>query len=322
MQDLTRFRSARPTFKEFPLSENLAGWMVYALIAGMRFIPMRVSWLLGIILGGLFALVYRTNTIPVNIALCFPQLTPTERRRLRRKYFRRLGQSFINLGLAWTGSAAQLKRHVHLVGAEHISRALAEGKGVILLAPHVTGLELGFKRLSLEWQSICMYRKPRNQLLHRLCRYLRTGHGGMCLERYESLKPLVGLIKEGTLFYYLPDQDPDHSGKDYVFAPFFEHPAATYTAMSRLARMGNAVVVPLFTYQRPYGGGYEVRVMPRLENYPSGHDVVDATTINQAIAEGVESMPDQYFWSYRRFKTQPDGAPSPYKVGLDASTAG
>lgn len=321
MQDLTRFRSVRPTFKDFPLKQNIGSWMAYAMIAGMRFIPMRVSWLLGILLGSVFALVYRTNTIPVNIALCFPRLSAAKRRRLRRQYFRRLGQSFINLGVAWTGSAAQVKRHVRLVGAEHINNALADGKGVILLAPHVTGLELGFKRVSLEWQTICMYRKPRDPLLHQLCRYLRTGHGGMCLERYESLRPLVGLIKQGTLFYYLPDQDPDHSGKDYVFAPFFAHPAATFTAMSRLARMGNAVVVPLFTYQRPYGGGYEIRVMPPLEDFPSGDDVFDATAMNRAIADGIESMPDQYFWSYRRFKTQPNGAESPYKLHPDASIA-
>jgi len=321
MQDLTRFRSERPTLKEFPLDKNVGAWALYAIICAMRIIPMRLSWLLGILLGSLFALVYRTNTIPVNLALCFPNLSAAERRRLRRRYFRRLGQAFLNLGLAWKGSAAQVKRHVTLVGTEHLTGALEQGKGVILLAPHVTGLELGFKRLSLEWRTICMYRKPSDPMKHQLCRYLRTSHGGMCLERYESLKPLVGLIKQGTLFYYLPDQDPDHCGKDYVFAPFFEHPAATFTAMSRLARMSNAVVVPLFVYQRPYGGGYEVRLMPPLEQYPSGDDLADATALNQAIVDGIESMPDQYFWSYRRFKTQPEGAGSPYQAGEGAPVA-
>ena len=312
MLDIKRFQSKQPGFKEFPLHKHFGGWLLYAMIFSMRFIPMRITWLLGILLGSLFALVYRTNTIPVNLALSFPQLSPSKRRRLRRQYFRRLGQSFINLGLAWTGSTSQVKRNVRIVGAEHVNQALAEGKGIILLAPHVTGLELGFKRVSIEWPSICMYRKPRDPLQHQLSRYFRTSHGGMCLERYESLKPLVGLIKQGTLFYYLPDQDPDHPGKDYVFAPFFAHPAATFTAMSRLARMGNAVVVPLFTYQCPYGSGYEVRLMPPLSNYPTGDDVQDATSMNKAIADGIELIPDQYFWSYRRFKTQPDDAPSPY----------
>jgi len=287
---------------------------MYALVFGMRYIPMRVSWVLGMLLGSVISILYRTNTIPVNLALCFPQLSLSKRRQLRRKYFQRLGQAFLNLGLAWMGSAKQVKRHVRIIGAEHVNQALAEGKGVILLAPHVIGLELGFKRVALEWPSICMYRKPRCPLQHQLCRYFRTGHGGMCLERYDSLKPLVGMIKKGTVFYYLPDQDPDHPGKDYVFAPFFTQPAATFTAMSRLTRMGNAVVVPLFTYQRPFGGGYEIRLMPPLTNLPSGDDLVDATAMNKAITDGIVEMPDQYFWSYRRFKTQPDHAPSPYRT--------
>ncbi len=273
---------------------------------------MRLSWLLGIVLGSLFALIYRTNTIPVNLKLCFPHLGNYQRRRLRRQYFRRLGQSFFNLGLAWTGSDGRIRQAVKLVGRQYIDQALSEGKGVILLAPHVVGLELGFKRISIEWPAICMYRKPRDPLQHELSRYFRTCMGGMCLERYESLKPLVNLIKQGTLFYYLPDQDPDHPGKDYVFAPFFAHPAATFTAMSRLARMGNAVVIPLFTYQRPFGAGYEIRLHPPLVNFPSNDEVEDATVMNTAIADGICEMPDQYFWSYRRFKTQPNNAPSPY----------
>ena len=208
MQYLENFKSFRPVFNDYPLLKYSKGWFLYALVSCMRYVPMRLSWLLGMFLGRIFALLYRTNTIPVNLALCFPQLSPARRRRLRRKYFRRLGQSFLNLGLAWTGTAKQIKRHVRIIGAEHVESALAEGKGVILLAPHVIGLELGFKRISLEWPSICMYRKPRCPMQHQLSRYFRTGHGGMCLERYESLKPLIGMIKKQTLFYYLPDQDP------------------------------------------------------------------------------------------------------------------
>ncbi len=317
MPEVTDFQSNRPRFKDYPFFKNFRGWFLYGLIYVMQFIPTRLSWLLGTLLGNLAALLYRTNTIPVNLTLCFPQLSKLKRRQLRQQYFRHLGQSFLNLGLAWSGSARRIKRHVHINGAEHVNRALAQGKGVILLAPHVIGLELGFKRISLEWPSICMYRKPRCPLQHQLSRYFRTRHGGQCLERYQSLKPLVSMIKKGTLFYYLPDQDPDHPGKDYVFAPFFAHPAATFTALSRLARISNAVVVPLFTYQRPFGGGYDIRLMPPLDNFPSGDDLVDATAMNRAIEKGVSRMPDQYFWSYRRFKTQPDSAASPYLKPVD-----
>ncbi len=312
MLEQERFRSPRPTLRQYPLYKFFSGWFFFVLATLMSWIPMRLSWLLGLVLGTLTSWFYRTTTIPTNLRLCFPTLSPTQRARLRRQYFRRLGQSFINLGLAWQGSAQQLRRHVKLVGAEHVQHALDEGKGVIILAPHVPGLELGFKRISIEWPAICMYRKPRDPLAHEVSRYFRTSLGGMCLERYESMKPLIQFIRQGTLFYYLPDQDPDHPGKDYVFAPFFGVPTATFTAMSRLAKLGNAVVIPCFTYQRACGAGYELRFKPALEHYPSGDEIADATLMNKAIEDGVREMPDQYFWSYRRFKTRPNDESSPY----------
>lgn len=313
MLDQNPFQSVRPRLRDYPLHKNLTGWLIYALVYALRFMPMRLSWLLGNLLGSLAALLYKTKTIAVNLELCFPHLDRARRQQLRRKYFRHLGQAFFDLGLAWIGSAEKVKRHVKIIGAEYINEALAKNQGVILLAPHMVGLELGYKRISIEWPAICMYRKPRCQLQHQLSRYFRTGLGGKCLERYESLRPLIGMIKQGTVFYYLPDQDPDQPGKDYVFAPFFGHPAATFTAMTRLAKMSKAVVIPLFTQQLPFGRGYEIHLQSPLQNFPGENELVDATVVNKAIEDGLKGIEAQYFWSYRRFKTQPDNQPSPYR---------
>jgi lauroyl/myristoyl acyltransferase len=115
------------------------------------------------------------------------------------------------------------------------------------------------------------------------------------------------------LFYYLPDQDPDRLDKSFVFAPFFNVPTATFTALGRLARLVNAVVIPCFTHQRPRGRGYEVVLHPPLDNFPTGDEQVDTTRMNTEIERVVREAPEQYFWSYRRFKTRPNHEPSPYR---------
>jgi lauroyl/myristoyl acyltransferase len=125
-----------------------------------------------------------------------------------------------------------------------------------------------------------------------------------------SLKLLVKLIRQGLPFYYLPDQDMGERAS--VFVPFFGIPAATVTALSRIAESTNAAVVPCITRILPGGRGYEVRFYPPLNNFPTDDPEADARRMNQEIERWVREMPEQYMWSYRRFKTRPNNGPSLY----------
>jgi len=267
---------------------------------------------LGKIGGEIAFRLHHTSTIPTNIRLCFPSLDENTRRKFIRNYYHNLGQTLFNLGLAWTAPEKKIRKWVSIKGNEHYQQAVDSGKGIILLAPHFIGLELGWARLSLEWPLSHMYRKPRNPFLHQFLQYFRTRHGGIAIERYANLKPLIKSIREKTGFYYLPDQDPDHAGKDYIFAPFFGIPTATYTALGRLAAIGNACVIPCVTHQLANGKGYEVVLKAPLVNFPSGDPEQDTIRMNQEIEKLVLEYPEQYFWSYRRFKTRPGNEPPVY----------
>ncbi len=98
-----------------------------------------------------------------------------------------------------------------------------------------------------------------------------------------------------------------------VFVPFFGIPTATVTVLSRIAETTNAVVIPCLTRILPHGRGYEVRLHPPFENFPTDDPVADARYMNEQIEQWVREMPDQYMWSYRRFKTRPNNEPSFYE---------
>jgi lauroyl/myristoyl acyltransferase len=130
------------------------------------------------------------------------------------------------------------------------------------------------------------------------------------VERSAGLRSVMRHMKAGRPFYYLPDQDPGSAS--FEFVPFFGIPTATITAMSRIAEMADAVVMPCFIRQLPGAKGYEISFKPALENFPSGDLVQDTTRMNAEIEKGVREMPEQYMWTYRRFKTRPDNASSFY----------
>jgi KDO2-lipid IV(A) lauroyltransferase len=291
-------------------------WPTWLAIGSFRFLslfPTRARWLFGVALGECAYRFYRTPTVPTNLALCFPSLDSAERDALARRYYRRYGQALMDVGLAWFGSRARLQREVRIIGGEHYAHARSEGRAVILLAPHYVGLEIAWARLSSEWPLTCMYRQSRNPLLQSAILNFRTRFDGRAVERYGNLGRLVRELRAGRGFYYLPDQDPDRRGDSFVFAPFFGVPAATFTALGRLAQLANAVVIPCITRQLPCGNGYVVTLDRPLADFPTGDQLKDTSRMNAAIEAGVRRAPEQYFWSYRRFKTRPDNALSPYR---------
>jgi KDO2-lipid IV(A) lauroyltransferase len=58
--------------------------------------------------------------------------------------------------------------------------------------------------------------------------------------------------------------------------------------------------------------GYRIVIRPPLEGFPGKDPVADAAQMNQALAEMVAEAPEQYMWTFKLFKTRPDGEPSPY----------
>ncbi|MEJ2106022.1 MAG: lysophospholipid acyltransferase family protein [Acidiferrobacteraceae bacterium] len=312
MLDKDRYRSARPRLREYWQPRYWSGWMLYGLLHLFAVLPQRMVWVLGAILGDIVSRIHRTTTIRTNLAMCFPELDERARESLRRRYYRFAGRAFVALGFSWFGSRKQYERRVRIRGSEHVDKALADGKGVLFMTPHFLFLEAAGIYVSTRWPMIGVYRKPRNPMLHQALRHAMSRHGGLVVERYESFKPIIRAVRDGYTLYYLPDQDPDRSDTDFVFAPFFGQPAATYTAFARLAKLTGAAVIPLFSRIRPGGQGYEIEMLPPLENFPTGDDVADASRINEVMERAIRETPEQYLWSYRRFKTRPDGAPSPY----------
>jgi len=310
IMDEDLYRSPPPRLRDFWQVRYWPGWMVYGMCRLSALLPHRLAWWLGVLAGEVAFHVHRGTTIKLNLSMCFPELDDAARERLRRCYYRNAGRVFMALGFTWFGSARRYRRLCVIKGREHLDAARRDGRGVLFLVPHFLALESGGIRIQMDYPFLGLYRKPRNPMLHQALRAGMTHLGGLVVERYENLRPVIKAVREGYVFYYLPDQDPDRKQDDFVFAPFFGIPTATYTAYARLARLMNAAVVPVTTVITPRG--FEVRIEAPLENFPVGNDHADAARLNAVIEKMIRLVPDQYFWSYRRFKTRPDGAPSPY----------
>ncbi len=276
-------------------------------------VPWRARAFFAARLGDLYYLlsVKRKRIAEVNIGLCFPKWSAEARGTLVRRHFRATMQAFLDLGWFWWATPAQLDKHIRVTGLEHYQAQYQRGGNVILLTCHSVALEIGGPFLSRFFPMISLIKPVRNELVNWFMTKSRTRSGGRLFIREHGLRPIIRSIKQGMGFYYVPDEDLGE--KESVFAPFFGVPAATLATLGRMVKLGDAVVIPFFTRLLLDRKGYELILRPPLDNFPTGDPVADATRMNQELEKAIREMPEQYMWTFKRFKNRPDNARSPYE---------
>ena len=255
----------------------------------------------------------RRHVALINLRLCFPQLTESERETIARAHFRAYMQAALEHGFLWNASGQRIRAYVSL-HEEQEWKKFRDGehkKPVIWLCPHFIGLDAAAIRISVDTSGCSIYSEQSNPDLDQMMLKGRTRFGdSRIIARTEGVKPIIRAMKSGLPFYYLPDMD--FGARDSVFSPFFGVQAATITGVSRLAKLTGAVVVPVIATQRPEGAGYDVRFYPAWEAFPSGNDEADARRVNAFIEDRVREATPQYLWTHKRFKTRPPNEPSVY----------
>ncbi|MEE3388894.1 MAG: LpxL/LpxP family Kdo(2)-lipid IV(A) lauroyl/palmitoleoyl acyltransferase [Pseudomonadota bacterium] len=250
----------------------------------------------------------RSHIARTNIRLCFPELTPEEQENLARRSVISTGEAILEMAGSFSNHRIDLDKRLVIKGMEHIERARADGKGVLLLGMHFNSLDVGSRLLGYLMDFYAVYRPNDNRVIDRLINQGRGNYLKGNIPR-SDIRQMIRLLRNGEVLWYAPDQD--YGIAHAVFVPFFGIPAATITATSRIARMGKARVIPTAHYRLP-GGRYQIEFGPPLENFPSGDEEADTARINRTIEHYVRKHPEQYLWVHKRFKHQPAGQPKRY----------
>jgi len=213
--------------------------------------------------------------------------------------------------MCWWTPTDKLILLFQLQGKEYLDAALAKGKGVILLSAHFTTLEIGGRLLAINTPFHVLYRSHKNPLFEAIMHQARSTHFEKAIPR-NDMRGMIKSLKANTPVWYAPDQD--FGRKNAVFVPFFNIPAATITSTSRLAKITGAQVVPFFQQRLPHDQGYQLNLLPALDNFPCGDDKIDTRRINEIIEQQIRKQPEQYLWVHRRFKTRPEGESGLYQA--------
>lgn len=276
-------------------------WIVLAFIRACIELPLPPMMALGRGLGRIAYLVSRRDRriAQINLDLCLPELSAAERSRILRLHFESLGCTLFETGLAWWATNERLSGLIHVDGAEHLHQALTRGHGALMLSAHFSTLELGVRALGLLKPFSFMYLTPKNALIAELSGRYRSRHAIQALAA-DQIRELLNNLKHNVPVWYAPDQR--FNDRNSAPVPLFGQPAGSNVATSRLAKISGATVLPFLSARLPDDSGYVITIYPPFDNYPTNDAVADTRRYHELIEAHARRYPDQYLWTYKRFK--------------------
>lgn len=190
-----------------------------------------------------------------------------------------------------------------VVDREWVAQVLAEGRGLILLTPHLGSFEVAGRSASERFGAplTALYRPSRQAWLRDLEAKARARPGlATAPASLAGVRQMLRALQRGEIVGLLPDQVPPQG--QGVWAPFFGQPAYTMTLATRLARQTGAAVGLVWCERLPKGRGFVAHAEALPGPWPDD-EVAAATLINQAMERAVRALPGQYLWGYHRYKS-------------------
>jgi len=252
------------------------------------------------------------------LELAFPELPDVEREALHRAALHSTAQQLLETLGIWTRpSARSLARLREGPGVALFDAALADGRGLIVSAPHHGNWELLNRWLAARTALAILYAPPESPVVEAFLRRVRAGDADAArVEQVRAegigIRQLLKRLQAGGVVGILPDQQPKQGEGE--FAPFFNVPALTMTLVGRLAARTQAQVLHAWCERIGDGPEFMLHVVPASPGVSSA-DPVDATrALNADIEALVRAAPAQYQWTYKRWSQQPEGSPlgNPY----------
>lgn len=237
----------------------------------------------------------------LNLARVFPDQSAQQRKAFAIQSLQHSTATMLELGHAWMAPPEKVEASILAVhGRDKLDSARAEGRGVIVLAPHFGNWEVLNFWLSSHFPFTAMYEPPKIADLEAITRHGRERMGAQLVPTNpRGVAALLKALKRSEAIGILPDQEPAWGSG--VFAPFYGHEAYTATLLPKLVARTQARVVTGVARRIP-GKGFEIHFLDADERVYSEDDTLSATGVNASVEASIALDPPQYQWEYKRYR--------------------
>ena len=186
-------------------------------------------------------------------------------------------------------------------GFEHMDRAVAAGRRMIIFSGHIANWEIGMLAAVQYGAEVAqIYRAANNPLIDRMITRFRSIGGELIPKGTVAARRAIAVLRRGAHVTMLADQKMN----DGIPVPFFGRPAMTASALAALALRFDCDVLPA-RVERLGGARFRLTVFPPLPLPRTGDHHADVaslmTRVNQTLEGWIRDRPQEWFWVHRRW---------------------
>ncbi|EOJ4809965.1 lauroyl-Kdo(2)-lipid IV(A) myristoyltransferase, partial [Escherichia coli] len=289
-------------------------WFLLGMIAGISMFPPSfrdpVLAKIGRWAGRLSKKARRRATI--NLSLCFPEKSDTEREIIVDKMFVTALQSIVMMAELAIRGPEKFQKRVFWKGLEILEEIQHNNRNVIFLVPHGWSVDIPAMLLAAQGKKMAaMFHQQRNPVIDYVWNSVRRKFGGRLHAREDGIKPFIQSVRQGYWGYYLPDQD--HGPEYSEFADFFATYKATLPIIGRLMNISQAMIIPLFPVYDEKKHLLTIEIRPPMDAcIASADNKMIARQMNKTVEILVGPHPEQYVWVLKLLKTRKSNEADPY----------
>lgn len=243
------------------------------------------------------------KTISLNIDICLPEIPVNQKDQLVRAAVRNELQSYMEFFSIWGSANVQnIARIKHVEGAHYFHEAIAENKGIILLAPHFGTWEIMNAWFAQYTEMTIMYKPIKNIEADQFVRAARSREQATLVPTDESgIRQIFKALKSGGTTVILPDHTPKHASDQINY---FGLPLFSSNLSAKLIQKTKAKALLVYAI-RNETEDFNIFIEPIDESIYQGSPADGTLVIHHAIENLIKRYPQHAHWSYKRFRAHP-----------------
>lgn len=299
--------------RSIPLRRRIRAKLITALLKFFSIFSLKVLYRLSNCLS-FFIIHYPNqakNIAQRNIELSFPELTTEERIELLEQTLRHNVATMFELPFMWLNSYEKILQSVsNITIPPEFEEDQKNFNQMIFITPHFGSWELSGLFASSLYPLATLYRPSRLYIDPLIIQGRAKNGATLVATTTQGIRDMMKAMKSGSSVGILPDQDPGQG--EGIFAPFFGIEANTMVLLSRLANRFKIPAYIVASKRDLNSGAFTIELVKISDQLQSDDVLTSVTVLNKAIEDEIRKAPTQYLWTYKRFKTAPDGEANRY----------
>lgn len=286
----------------------------YYLVRGLFEIFKRIPFPIVRYVGHFFAFVtqyilrYRREVVEGNLRRAFPEFSEPQITRTMRDVYLNFSFLWIEWLQSWRFDKKFIEKNCTVENFDVLEAAAGEKKGMILYSGHIGNFEwiAGYVQ-HFFGQVTGIMRRMHNKYINDFAVSYRKQLGFGVIYTDGAFERSLELLREGKHIGVAGDQDAHEKG---VFVDFFGIPSSTAAGAALFHLRTGAPVVFVCGAREKWGKFkfYFEQVPLPADKEETAENIYRITqTLTSLLEKYTRLYPGQYFWTHRRWKTEPSG---------------